>query len=206
VLDRARANLERKLPSHMVPAKLVALDELPLTPNGKVGRRALMARDERSDPGSRAPASTPNQKAILEVWCEVPGCQDSGIRDDFFQAGGNSTLAARLIQQLNERLGTRLVLQPLFTSSSTIERLAALLDGHPAAGCTSSPHVSEANREHALGQNVRRAGHEIEPDCVDQGRYRNTDRTAGRPLSSTQTGKINLVNSEERECEQEALD
>ncbi len=148
-IERIHRNLTRRLPSYMIPTSITLLSELPVTVNGKIDRRSLMTRGDGETRHARVPPSTRTQAAVLEVWCEILGSTDLGISDEFFQSGGNSILAARLVQRLNERLGTKLVLQPLFTGCNTVERLSALLDAKQttAMGAVASvPVPSRASR------------------------------------------------------------
>lgn len=116
-----RAALERDLPAHMVPGRIVRLEQLPLTPNRKIDRKAL------PPPGTVAPArvaaaptaaaSAPAEStmppaqtgdraaAIRGIWCEVLGVSELGVRDNFFAAGGHSLLAIQMHRTLRDRLG-----------------------------------------------------------------------------------------------------
>ncbi|MDA8135544.1 MAG: amino acid adenylation domain-containing protein [Desulfobacteraceae bacterium] len=105
-LDR---HLKKKLPSHMVPARFVILDELPLTLNGKVDRKGLMQMEDAGDTGpgaadraSEALGLDPVEQALLQAFCQVLGRQDLGITDDFFRFGGDSLLAVKVAAKLKQ--------------------------------------------------------------------------------------------------------
>ena len=105
-LDR---HLKKKLPSHMVPARFVILDELPLTLNGKVDRKGLMqmedADDIRSPAASGVPAAEdrdPVEQVLLQAFRQVLGRRDIGITDDFFRFGGDSLLAVKVVAKLKQ--------------------------------------------------------------------------------------------------------
>jgi pyochelin synthetase len=93
-----RTFLADRLPKHMVPSRISALEELPLSPAGKVDRAALakatagLARSRPADP-----PRTDRQRKLVEIWREVLGLGEVGITDDFLEAGGDSLLAARLV-------------------------------------------------------------------------------------------------------------
>ncbi|HTQ80195.1 MAG TPA: phosphopantetheine-binding protein, partial [Thermoanaerobaculia bacterium] len=122
-----RAYLAGRLPPHMLPAAWVVLDALPLTANGKVDRRALARRPPDAGPAAAAeflPPRTPVEEILAAIWREVLGVERVGLRDDFFQLGGHSLSAARVLSRLRRELGVELPLGVLF-ESSTLESLAA---------------------------------------------------------------------------------
>jgi amino acid adenylation domain-containing protein len=123
-----RSHLERRLPAYMVPSAFVSLPAFPLTGNGKVDRRALPAPDgSRPDLGSQfEPPRTPLERKIAEIWAEVFGCPEIGIRDDFFELGGHSLLATRLLVRYQEALGVTLPLRRLFESPTVAELAEAV--------------------------------------------------------------------------------
>ncbi len=88
----------------MLPAAFVTLDELPLTPNGKVDRRALpKPAPARPNLGEAYVAPRDNQEEEIAAICaRVLGVERVGVHDDFFELGGNSLLATRLIYELQE--------------------------------------------------------------------------------------------------------
>ncbi len=126
-----RSFLKKKLPDYMVPSAFVFLDSLPLTPTGKIDRRALPAPS--SNHGNRAvdsvdyvpPFYTPEHQ-LVEIWEEILGVRPIGIRDDFFELGGDSLLAVRMMREVERICGRELPVATLF-ASATIEDLARRL-------------------------------------------------------------------------------
>ncbi len=121
-----RADVAAALPDYMVPTALITLDTLPLTSNGKLDRRALPVPDYAADSTGRIPR-TAREVALCEVFTEVLGVGQIGIDDSFFDVGGYSMLALRLIRAINERFQTTLALSTVF-EHQTVATLAPLLD------------------------------------------------------------------------------
>lgn len=112
VLDAVR----EVLPAALVPSVLVTLDALPLTPNGKVDRRALPAPEPGTGGAARAYLAprTELERTVAEVWEEVLGDGPVGLRDHFFERGGHSLRATRVISRLRTLLGLEIPVQLLF--------------------------------------------------------------------------------------------
>ncbi|ORA09993.1 amino acid adenylation domain-containing protein [Mycobacterium arosiense] len=117
----ARAELARQLPAYLVPAAVVAIAALPLTVNGKLDSRALPAPEYR-DSKYRAPGNA-IEEVLADVYADVLGLDRVGVDDSFFDLGGDSLTAMRLIAAVNKSLNTRLGVRALF-DASTVAQLA----------------------------------------------------------------------------------
>jgi len=118
--------LRGRLPAYMVPASVTFVDAIPLTANGKTDWQALPAPTETGVTPKALRPRDPLEYGLAELWKELLGIKNVGIRDDFFALGGHSLLAARLVSRIEETYGRRIPLAALFTGS-TIEALAKLL-------------------------------------------------------------------------------
>ncbi|MFI7127215.1 amino acid adenylation domain-containing protein [Nonomuraea sp. NPDC050153] len=127
---RLRAHLAETLPAYMIPARFVALPGLPLTPNGKVDRRRLPA-PSAAPAGTRTPPETDTERLVSAVWAEVLDGADFGVDDDFFDVGGHSLLAIKVVARLRRRLPSPVAVVDLF-KHPTVRELAAFADGAAA--------------------------------------------------------------------------
>lgn len=99
--DALRTFLRSKLPAHMVPSIFVTLDRLPLNQNGKVDRRSLPAIDvDACQAGTYEPPSTEVEHAIAARWAAALQCERVGIHNSFFELGGNSLSAIRVLNAI----------------------------------------------------------------------------------------------------------
>jgi len=101
---------------------------LPLTPNGKVDRKALPApADEGASDDSYIPPVTRVQQQLADIWAELLRKHRVGIRDGFFDVGGHSMLAARMLSRVSETFGVELPLRTAF-QAQTIEDLSSHIE------------------------------------------------------------------------------
>ncbi len=123
----ARTALAERLPPYMVPAAVVVLDALPLTVNGKLDTRALPAPEYSDGERYRAPA-TPVEEILAGIYAQVLGLERVGVDDSFFDLGGDSILAMRLVAAINTGLDADLSVRALF-DAPTVAQLAPRLGG-----------------------------------------------------------------------------
>gem|GEM_PF-431682 len=125
-----QVHLKAKLPGYMVPGCWVQLDALPLTTSGKVDRKALPAPDFSAfSDGYVAPRSR-TEKLLAAAWQHLFGTGRIGIHDNFFQRGGQSLLAMRLVAAIRKAVGFQMEVTTVF-QLPTIAQLARFLDENP---------------------------------------------------------------------------
>ncbi|MEU8029626.1 amino acid adenylation domain-containing protein [Streptomyces sp. NPDC049099] len=124
-----RAFAAERLPSAMVPDRVVVLAELPLTPNGKIDRKAVVRRIAQcTDAGTRTvtPPRGARERQVARAWADLLGVTDVGREDDFFALGGDSLLATRMIARLRADGFGEVRLADLFTHPGLADFAACL--------------------------------------------------------------------------------
>ncbi|AKJ30063.1 non-ribosomal peptide synthetase [Caldimonas brevitalea] len=128
-MEGLREHLSTALPEHMVPAVFVVLERLPLTPNGKVDRRALpppdagllQARQYQAPQGE-------HETTMVSIWQELLGFERVGRHDNFFDLGGHSLVATRLVTRIREVFAVELALLDVFNHATVAALTARVID------------------------------------------------------------------------------
>ena len=125
-----RKHLGDALPEYMVPPTLTWLTELPLSSNGKVDRAQLVASGAHVSARVSGPVEPPRtalEQALCRMWEELLEVSPVGVNQNFFELGGQSFLAVRLMSRILRELGADLPLTSLI-SAGTVEALARLIE------------------------------------------------------------------------------
>lgn len=128
--DALREHLRISLPDYMIPAYFTELENFPLTANGKVNKKSLPAPDtghHKADSHYKAPKSE-TEKQLALIWEEVLGHKDISAEDDFFDIGGHSLRASRLIALIHKKMGIEIPLATVFKASTVRDLTQHLLD------------------------------------------------------------------------------
>ncbi len=120
-----RDALGKVLPEYMVPTAFVTLDEFPVTANGKLDRRALPAPPRGGAVDSNRPYVAPEgpmEEQLAGIWAEMLQLPRVSVEDNFFEIGGDSILALRIVAKANDA-GIEIAVHDLFRSP-TVRELA----------------------------------------------------------------------------------
>lgn len=130
VANILKQELKEKLPGYMIPSRIVLVNALPLTANGKVDRKALLDMIEESVPTVSEKSfhvpETKVQEKVYDIWKECFGGKDFGIRDNFFDLGGDSVMTVQVFGKLKEEFTRPMTIVDLF-GYPTVETLAEFL-------------------------------------------------------------------------------
>jgi acyl carrier protein len=130
LIPELRAFLRTRLPNYMVPAAFVMLDALPLTPSGKVDRRALPAPDHQgASPAAYVAPRTAIEELLAGTWAELLHLERVSIHDNYFDLGGHSLQAVRVLARIREIFRIQLPLRSLF-EATTVATLAEAIIAH----------------------------------------------------------------------------
>lgn len=127
-----KEKMRKELPEYMVPAYIMKIQNIPVNSNGKVDKKALPAPEISAKEEYKAPRND-QEAQVTSIFSKVLGIKKIGIRDNFFDLGGHSLRATKVINELELLTGLRLPLRTIFTHP-TAEALAELL-------CTSKNEV-----------------------------------------------------------------
>ena len=123
-IGAVRDRLTAWLPDYMMPTHIVALEEFPLTSSGKLDRKALPAPEFQDADRYRAPSGAV-EEILAGIFAQVLGLERVGVDDSFFDLGGDSLSAMRLIGGVNASLNTDLGVRAVF-DAPTVAELASL--------------------------------------------------------------------------------
>ncbi|MGM0887833.1 MAG: non-ribosomal peptide synthase/polyketide synthase [Bacillota bacterium] len=117
-----REYLKAQLPSHMVPAYFVEMEELPLTLNGKIDRKTLPVPDRQGTEGGYVAPRNKREQILTMIWERVLGTKPIGIHENFFEIGGDSILSIQIVSRAKQA-GLQLTPKQMF-EHQTISELA----------------------------------------------------------------------------------
>ncbi len=121
--------LKKELPDYMIPFEFVELQQMPLTQSGKIDRKSLpivTSFNQRNSSKVNKEARTVTEKFLVGLWKEVLALESISIDDDFFELGGYSILAVKIVLAIEKEYQIRLPLATLF-DNPTIESLARIV-------------------------------------------------------------------------------
>lgn len=140
VATDVRQRLRLTLPEQLVPSAIVFLAAMPVTSSGKIDRSALPDPDEPL--GAAATLEEPRsdtEKRLARIWASTLRVERIGRSDNFFDMGGHSLLAVRMVMAVERDLGVDLPLAALFEGGATIAGLAAVIESRQSRQLLTTP-------------------------------------------------------------------
>ena len=127
LIPELREHLRETLPEYMLPSRWVMLSQLPLTHNGKVDRQALPESESPKEVGEYVAPVTPLERILVDVWKQVLRLDYLGTQQSFFDLGGHSLHAMKLVARTAEQLGVELTIADVL-QFPTVEKMAQLIE------------------------------------------------------------------------------
>jgi acyl-CoA synthetase (AMP-forming)/AMP-acid ligase II/acyl carrier protein len=130
-VSEMRRFLSEKLPDYMIPSTFIALDALPLTDTLKVDRKVLPAPKGLRPKIAASYAAPRNsvEEVLVKIWAEVLDLDQVGVHDNFFDLGGHSLAATRVISRVIETFPSELPIKALFDSPTVAEMAEVIVAG-----------------------------------------------------------------------------
>jgi amino acid adenylation domain-containing protein len=130
-----RHHLAQSLPAYMIPAHLMVMDQIPLTAHGKIDKKALPPPQRQTDPARREPPQAGPETLLAGLYARLLGSGEVGATDSFFDLGGNSLLAMRLVDLIRRETGADIGVSSVFRNPTPRLLASALDTSEPADGC-----------------------------------------------------------------------
>ena len=119
--------LKEQLPDYMVPGMIIEMEKFPVNINGKLDVKALLQLGERSEIAKEYVAPTnPTEEKLVAIWQQLLKINQVGIKDNFFEVGGDSLIILKLRQKIMQELDIQVNVVDLF-SHTTIQDFAAYI-------------------------------------------------------------------------------
>lgn len=125
-VERIRARVAAALPDYMTPAAYVALDEIPITAHQKIDRTALPQPQIATGAEYRDP-TTPTERRVAALFSALLGHDRVGVDDSFFDLGGHSLVATKLVTAIRSDCGVEIGIRDVF-ELATVGLLAERVD------------------------------------------------------------------------------
>ncbi len=122
-ISNIRQFLGETLPDFMIPSQFIFLEQIPLTPNGKVDRSGLSRTSQINMSRERDVIlpSTSTEEALLEIWTEVLDKLIISVDDNFFEIGGHSLAATKIISRIRNAFDIEFPLKKVFENPNIRE-------------------------------------------------------------------------------------
>ncbi|WP_187445065.1 amino acid adenylation domain-containing protein [Rossellomorea vietnamensis] len=127
-INRIRDDLKKQIPDYMIPSYFMQISEIPMNANGKIDRKLLpQPEDSRPiDDSFVAPRNEIELKLCNEILSDILGVKHIGVKDNFFDLGGNSLQATLVVSRIREIFDVKINLIDFF-QTPIIENLGKLI-------------------------------------------------------------------------------
>ncbi|MDO6428948.1 amino acid adenylation domain-containing protein [Flavitalea sp. BT771] len=149
--------LKTTLPPYMIPNRLLYLEKIPLNSSGKVDKKKILELAAAAGNDAAGMDQGPQnllQQRLAEIWKAILKKSEIGINTNFFEAGGHSLTATRMVLRLQKDMQVEVELQELF-NNPTIRELSDLIEKKGMSGFEGIP-VAEKQEAYALSHAQRR--------------------------------------------------
>jgi len=120
-ISEIRKYLKKFLPDYMIPTRFQFMHALPLTANGKIDRKSLLEPEWLHEKDDAAKPTNPIEEIIADIWSEILSLDSVGIHDNFFEIGGHSLIATRIVSRLRRIFNIELSVRRIFESPTISE-------------------------------------------------------------------------------------
>ena len=138
--DEIKDRVKERLPSHMVPSYFVLLDEIPRSSLGEIIETALPQPKRTSNEVVKSPLESEIEIEVGNIWSQCLDHSDVALEDNFFDCGGDSILAVRLVALIRKQFGIDLSISR-FLTNPTVEDLVRMVERNEKTSETGVPLV-----------------------------------------------------------------
>ena len=143
--QRIRDFLQKRLPVYMIPQRFDFLSSFPTLPSGKIDRKKLIQGVTTSNGMMEEQPQCEQERNLLRIWQEVLKDQSLMVHSNFFECGGNSLGALRVVTSINRLYNTNVTIQDLFDYPTV-----RLFSGQLLTGQKAVPPVSQERQGHTI--------------------------------------------------------
>ena len=152
-IDKLKNVLENTLLKYMIPSYFYQIDEIPLTSNGKVNRKKLIEISKNIEKNDEhIEASTEVQLKLTEIWKSILYVDKIGINNNFFNSGGDSIKAIRLVSKINKEFESSLKINDLYSNNTIIKLEKRIISGE---------NYEEEQNEHLINSKLEAIKSEV---------------------------------------------
>ena len=143
-------HLRKQLPEYMLPSIWVQIDSIPVNSNGKVDKKALPEPDMGENLYHKfvAPESE-IEVQIANIWKGLLNLEEISVHDNFFDLGGHSLMALRIISAIRKQLRTEIEIIDL-VNNPTVYGLSKLVETYMEVELNPKSSLENANSDKLL--------------------------------------------------------